>query len=46
LCSGSVLQQREEELREAGVDAVLQKPFMLTDLERAINKALNSRGNG
>jgi CheY-like chemotaxis protein len=42
LCSGWALQQRSEELEEAGVHVVLQKPILVADLERAIGRARES----
>ena len=43
LCSGWALQQREKELYDAGIDMAIQKPVRLADLERAIEKTMESR---
>ncbi|MCK7514165.1 MAG: response regulator [Desulfobacterales bacterium] len=44
LCSGWALQQGSEEMKEAGINVVVQKPVMLADLDQAIRKAwLSSR---
>ncbi|MGD1075461.1 MAG: response regulator [Thermodesulfovibrionales bacterium] len=42
LCSGWALQQREEEVKEAGIDVVLQKPIDMADLLRAVERSLQS----
>ena len=44
LCSGWALQQGSEEMKDAGINVVVQKPVMLADLDQAIRQAwLSSR---
>ena len=42
LCSGCELQQRQQELHEAGIHAFLQKPVRMADLSRVIEKSMET----
>jgi two-component system, NarL family, sensor histidine kinase EvgS len=42
LCSGCELQQRQQELHEAGINAFLQKPVRMADLSRVIEESMEN----